>query len=101
MVIVEHDIDGLGFYNICGEIKIRSHNESTIKIISNREDSLIVVEKEGVLCISYSKEETETTRKTFIEKIFKKSFKLTLPSNSSFVEDKDTISIYHLLNTDI
>jgi hypothetical protein len=101
-VIVElNDIEGIKLCNIGGNVVIKAHDKDEIEIICNHENKLDIKDIDGVLSIAYNKEDTETIKKTFIEKIFKRSFKLNLPCNSSYVEDKDSILVYHLLMTEM
>lgn len=101
MILEAKDIDGFKFTNIEGTITIKTHDKDTIDVFCPNEDKLIVEEKGGFIVFSYDNEESETVKKTFLQKIFKKTFKLNLPINSSYVEDKDVILIYNLLRTNI
>jgi len=101
MIVEVHDIEGIKLCNIGGEVSIKTHDKDEIEIICKNEHQLDIQEVDGTLNIVYNKEDTETVRKNFIEKIFKKSFKINLPYNSSYVEDKDSILIYHLLMTEM
>ncbi len=101
MIIDAHDLEGIRFSNISGDISIKTHDKNEIEIFCRHEDNLDVQEVEGILNITYNKEEKETLKKNFIEKIFKRSFKLNLPINASFIDDKDSILIYQLLTTEI
>jgi hypothetical protein len=101
MIMDSQDIEGLRFHNIGGEILIYTHNKPNIEVFCEHSDLLRIKEEDGIIGFFYNKDDIETIKKTFVEKIFKKSFKLNLPINSSFIDEKDNIHIYSLLKTKI
>jgi hypothetical protein len=97
----KYDIDSLRFVGLSGNITIYKHDKNTIDIISEHEDKLSISENDGIVSVLYNDKETESIKKNFIEKIFKRSYKLNIPLNSSYVEDRNEISIYPLLYVNI